>query len=78
MAPLSLNKHIIYVTSLPRAGSTLLCQLLGQHPQVYSLGHSSPLRQVFNHLRGQLSDDPFLLSQLEVDFDVTYTRLHPY
>ncbi len=75
MDPLSLNKRIIYVTGLPRAGSTLLCQLLAQHPQIYSLGHSSPLSQVFNHLRGQLSDDPFLLSQLDVDFDLTYTRL---
>ena len=75
MDPLSLDKRIIYVTGLPRAGSTLLCQLLGQHPHIYSLGHSSPLSQVFNHLRGQLSDDPFLLSQLDVDFDLTYTRL---
>jgi sulfotransferase len=75
MPPLSLNKRLIYVTGLPRAGSTLLCQLLSQHPQIYSLGHSSPLSQVFNHLRGQLSDDPFLLAQLDVDFDLTYTRL---
>jgi len=42
----------------------LLCQLLGLHPSIYSLGHSSPLSQVFNALRAQLSDDPFLLSQL--------------
>lgn len=71
----TLNKQLLYVTGLPRAGSTLLCQLLGQHPQIYSPGHSSPLSQVFNHLRGQLSDDPFLLAQLDVDFDLTYTRL---
>jgi len=70
-----LTKRTIYVTGLPRAGSTLLCQLLGLHPSIYSLGHSSPLSQVFNALRAQLSDDPFLLSQLDVDFDLTYTRL---
>jgi hypothetical protein len=40
MAPLSLNKRIIYVTGLPRAGSTLLCQLLGQHSHIYSLDHA--------------------------------------
>lgn len=75
MQTLTLNKRLVYVTGLPRAGSTLLCQLLGQHPDIYSPGHSSPLSQVFNHLRGQLSDDPFLLAQLDVDFDLTYTRL---
>ncbi len=75
MEPLTLTQRILYVTGLPRAGSTLLCQLLGQHPQIYSPGHSSPLSQVFNTLRAQLSDDPFFLSQLDVDFDLTYTRL---
>ena len=75
MEPLALNKHILYVTGLPRAGSTLLCQLLGQHPSIYSTGHTSPLSQVFNNLRAYLSDEPFLLSQLDVDFDLTYRRL---
>ena len=75
MPEVQLNQRILYVTGLPRAGSTLLCQLLGHHPQIYSPGHSSPLSQVFNHLRTHLSDDPFLLSQLDVDFDLTYARL---
>lgn len=70
-----MEKSIIYVTGLPRSGSTLLCQLLDEHPSVYSTGHSSPLSQVFNHLRTHLSDDPFLLSQLDVDFELTYNRL---
>ncbi|MFO1351424.1 MAG: sulfotransferase [Gammaproteobacteria bacterium] len=34
-------QRILYVTGLPRAGSTLLCQLLGQHPDIYSIGHGS-------------------------------------
>lgn len=75
MDTLSLNKRLIYVTGLPRAGSTLLCQLLGHHPDIYSPGHSSPLSQSLNHLRTQLSDDPFLLSQLDADFDLVYARL---
>ena len=70
-----INKKIIYVTGLPRAGSTLLCQLLGQHPKIYSTGHSSPLSHTLEKLRHSLSDDPFLLSQLDVDFDLTYKRL---
>jgi sulfotransferase len=72
---LVLNKRVLYVTGLPRAGSTLLCQLLGQHPSIYSIGHSSPLSDVFNHLRQVLSDEPFLLAQLDADFDLTYHRL---
>ena len=70
-----INKKIIYVTGLPRSGSTLLCQLLGHHPDIYSPIHSSPLNHALEKLRYSLSDDPFLLSQLDVDFDLTYNRL---
>jgi len=71
----SINKQIIYVTGLPRSGSTLICQLLGHHPQIYSIIHSSPLSQAFEQLRHTLSDNPFLLAQADTDFDLTYTRL---
>lgn len=67
--------HLVYVSGLPRAGSTLLCQLLGLHPQMDSPGHSSPLWTALNQLRETLSDDPFWLSQLDVDFDRNYARL---
>ncbi len=70
-----LNKKIIYITGLPRAGSTLLCQLLGMHPEVYSNGYSSPLCQSLNQLRHHLSDNDFLLAQLDVEFEAAYTRL---
>lgn len=69
------NKNVIYVTGLPRAGSTLLCQVLGEHPLVYSPGHSSPLCQTLNGLRHHLSDSDFMLSQLDVDFELGHTRL---
>ena len=70
-----LDKRLLYVTGLPRAGSTLLCQLLGHHPDLYSIAHSSPLCQTLIGLRHHLSDSDFLLSQLDVDFDLTYGRL---
>lgn len=70
-----LDKRILYVTGLPRAGSTLLCQLLGLHSAIYSTGHSSPLCQTLNQLRHNLSDNEFLLAQLDVDFELTYQRL---
>ena len=72
---MNIDKKIIYVTGLPRSGSTLLCQLLGIHSQIYSTGHSSPLAQTLNQLRHNLSDNEFLLSQLDGDFDLAYQRL---
>jgi len=68
-------KPLLCVTGLPRAGSTLLCQLLGIHPAIYSPGHSSPLCQALNQLRHNLSDNDFLLSQLDTDFNLIYQRL---
>ncbi len=67
--------RILYVTGLPRSGSTLLCQLLGLHPDLYSTGHSSPLCQILMQLRHQWSDNEFLLAQLDVDFERSYGRL---
>jgi sulfotransferase len=70
-----LAKRMLYVTGLPRAGSTLLCQLLGIHPQIYSIGHSSPLANLLEQLRHGISDSPFLLAQLDVDFELAYGRI---
>ncbi len=72
---LEIQKQILYVTGLPRSGSTLLCQLLGLHPDIYSTGHSSPLAPLLENIRHSLSDNQFLLAQLDVDFDLAYRRL---
>jgi len=72
---MSLDKRIIYVSGLPRSGSTLLCQLLRHHPDIYSPGHSSPLAPLLEKVREFLSESPFLLSQLDIEFDLTYQRL---
>ena len=66
---------ILYVSGLPRAGSTLLCQLLDLHPQIDSPGCSSPLWNTINQMREKISDDPFWLAQLDVDFERNYARL---
>lgn len=71
----TLAKRMVYVSGLPRAGSTLLCQLLGIHPDLYSIGHSSPLANLLEQMRHGLSDSPFLLAQLDVDFDLAYGRI---
>lgn len=70
-----LKKRMVYVSGLPRAGSTLLCQLLGMHPDLYSPGHSSPLCQALMGLRHQLSDNDFLLAQLDLGIDAMHQRL---
>ncbi len=69
------NPRVLYVSGLPRAGSTLLCQLLDLHPAIDSRGHSSPLCQILMQLRHQWSDNEFLLAQLDVDFEGAYRRL---
>ncbi|MEO1299428.1 MAG: sulfotransferase [Cyanobacteria bacterium J06636_16] len=70
-----LEKQIVYVTGLPRSGSTLLCQLLNHHSKVHSPGFSSPLCSIMVELRKQLSQNEFFLAQLDADFDRTYERL---
>lgn len=74
-APAGLAKRMVYVSGLPRAGSTLICQLLGIHPHIYSVNHSSPLANLLEQLRHGLSDSPFLLAQLDVDFELAYGRI---
>jgi sulfotransferase len=63
------------VTGLPRSGSTLLCQLLAQHPDVYCEGHSSPLCNLLLGLRRMVSDDQFFLAQLDNSFERSYSHL---
>ena len=63
------------VTGLPRAGSTLLCQLLAQHPEIHCEGHSSPLCNLLLGIRRMVSDDQFFLAQLDHSFDRSYAHL---
>ena len=63
------------VAGLPRSGSTLLCQLLAEHPGIACEGHSSPLCNALLMTRRVISDDQFLLSQLDVQFGKTYGHL---
>jgi sulfotransferase len=66
---------LVGVTGLPRAGSTLLCQLLAQHPDIHCEGHSSPLCNILLGIRRMVSDDTFFLSQLDQQFDKSYAHL---
>lgn len=70
-----MTAQFIGVAGLPRAGSTLLCQLLAQHPAVHSEGNSSPLCNSLLGMRRAISDDPFFLSQLDNSFNASYGHL---
>ena len=70
-----MSANFIAVCGLPRAGSTLVCQLLAQHPDVHCEVHSSPLCNALLGMRRMLSDDQFLLSQLDRSFEAAYGHL---
>lgn len=70
-----MTPKFVGVTGLPRAGSTLLCQLLAQHPEIDCEGHSSPLCNTLLGMRRMISDDTFFLSQLDHAFDTSYAHL---
>lgn len=70
-----MTPDFIGVTGLPRAGSTLLCQLLAQHPEIHCEGHSSPLCNALLGMRRMVSDDQFFLSQLDNSFQTSYAHL---
>lgn len=70
-----MSAKFVGVTGLPRAGSTLLCQLLAQHPEIHCEGHSSPLCNTLLGIRRMISDDTFFLSQLDTAFESSYAHL---
>jgi len=70
-----MTPKFVGVTGLPRAGSTLLCQLLAQHPEIHCEGHSSPLCNALLGIRRIVSDDTFFLSQLDHAFAGSYAHL---
>lgn len=70
-----MKPRFVGVTGLPRAGSTLMCQLLAQHPEIHSDGHSSPLCNTLLGIRRMVSDDSFFLAQLDGSFERSYGHL---
>jgi sulfotransferase len=71
----SMPAQFIGVTGLPRAGSTLLCQMLAMHPEIACEGASSPLCNLLLGLRRMVSNDQFYLSQLDQSFESSYGNL---
>jgi len=70
-----MTARFVGISGLPRAGSTVLCQLLSEHPDIYCEGHSSPLCNALLMLRRFVSEDQFMLAQMDVQFDQSYANL---
>lgn len=70
-----MNANFVAVTGLPRAGSTLLCQLLAMHPEIDCEGMSSPLCNLLLGVRRMASDDQFMLAQFDHAFESGYGHL---
>jgi sulfotransferase len=64
----------VYLTGCPRSGSTLLCSILNTHSEITATP-SSPLCSIVQKMKHEWSDEPFLLSQLDSNFDAVYDRL---
>jgi sulfotransferase len=67
--------RFVTVTGLPRAGSTLLCQMLAMHPEIGCEGQSSPLCNLLLGIRRMASEDQFMLAQLDNSFVSSYGHL---
>ncbi len=70
-----MTTRFVGIAGLPRSGSTLLCQMLAEHPELHCEGHSSPLCNTLLMTRRGISDDQFMLSQLDVQFEASYGHL---
>src|SRR5580700_1140259 len=70
-----MNPTFVGVTGLPRAGSTLLCQMLAQHPEIQCEGLSSPLCNLVLGIRRMVGNDRFFLAQLDHSFESSYGHL---
>lgn len=61
-------KKVVYLSGLPRSGSTLLANVLAMHPEIQSTP-SSPLCGILTGIRKTISNDAFFKAQLDSNLD---------
>lgn len=66
--------NTVFLTGLPRSGSTLIANLLGNHPDIHATP-SSPLAHIVGNIRETYSSDQFFMSQLDHNYDYLYKKL---
>lgn len=62
------------VCGLPRAGSTLICNILNQNPRFFA-SSTSPLCQIVNQIVAMFSASPEVKSELAADKDGSFARI---
>ena len=66
--------NTVFLTGLPRSGSTLVSNILGNHPDVFSTP-SSPLANIVETIRETCSNDQFFMSQLDHNYEYLYEKI---
>jgi sulfotransferase len=75
------HKQYIFLGGLPRSGSTLLCNILAQNPEIHATATSSVLDEMVTHLsqaprrnesRAQDTDENRILRQAQAILDAAY------
>lgn len=69
-----MTKRLVFLTGLPRSGSTVLSNILGMHPQIHATP-TSPLASIVEAMRQSWSQDPALLAQLDTHSEQVQRRL---
>lgn len=68
------NKQTIFLSGLPRSGSTVLSNVLSQHPDIQATP-SSPLCHIIENMRRMWSKDDFFKAQLDSNFEKIHKKL---
>jgi len=66
-------KRIHYITGMPRAGSTLLCNVLCQNPEFYASG-TSPVSNLMRTMMATWSAAPAVKNQIDAEKELYYER----
>ncbi|MGD1923571.1 MAG: sulfotransferase [Paracoccaceae bacterium] len=57
------DDRLVFITGMPRSGTTLLDRMLTAHPVIASVGETTTVGMIFNQLIGQVGRDPAKLRQ---------------
>lgn len=69
-----MNKNTVFLTGLPYSGISTLSLILKNQQDIH-VSNMSPLSGIIRNIRNSWSEDPFLLSQLDHDFENVYRKM---
>jgi len=68
------ERRVVFLSGLPRSGSTFLANLLNRHSHIHATA-TSPLYPLFERMRSAWSSEVTSLAQMDDDFEAAYARL---